>query len=102
MYVAMSSSPKRSPGMTGRLAALAMEATPQLFAIAVFASGTLTLISAVTPEFESRLTVLDGVLAEYAGRPAPDLSDEVRAAVELLGDPTPRVVPTVPHPLHGS
>ena len=78
MYVAMSSSVKRSPGMTGRLAALAMEATPQLFAIVVFASGTLTLISAVTPEFESRLTVLDGVLA-------PILIDLSHFAASVVG-----------------
>jgi len=62
----------------GRLAALAVEATPQIFAVAVFASGALTLVSAVTPEFEDRLTILDGVVA-------PILIDLSHFAASILG-----------------
>lgn len=50
---------RRSKGhVIGRLAALAREATPQLFAILVFASGALTLMSAATPVFSARLSEL--------------------------------------------
>jgi len=62
----------------GRLAALAVEATPQIFAVAVFASGALTLISAVTPEFEDRLTILDGLVA-------PILIDLSHFAASIVG-----------------
>ena len=62
----------------GRLAALAVEATPQIFAVAVFASGALTLVSAVTPEFEDRLTILDGLVA-------PILIDLSHFAASIVG-----------------
>lgn len=42
-----------------RLAGLAFELTPQLFAIASFMLGGLMLLSAVTPEFHERLNALD-------------------------------------------
>jgi lysylphosphatidylglycerol synthetase-like protein (DUF2156 family) len=50
--------PRSRGHVIGRLAALLREATPQLFAILVFASGGLTLMSATTPVFSARLSVL--------------------------------------------
>jgi lysylphosphatidylglycerol synthetase-like protein (DUF2156 family) len=47
-------------GVARRLAGLAKEATPQIFAVAVFAVGALMIISAVTPAFSDRLRALSG------------------------------------------
>lgn len=54
----MTPTPRSKGHVIGRLAALAREATPQLFAILVFASGGLTLMSAATPVFSNRLSAL--------------------------------------------
>ncbi|CAN5419066.1 bifunctional lysylphosphatidylglycerol flippase/synthetase MprF [soil metagenome] len=62
----------------GRLAALAREATPQIFAVAVFGVGALTLISAVTPAFADRLTVLQGTVS-------PILIDLSHFAASVIG-----------------
>ncbi len=53
---------KRSPGLTRRLAGLAFELTPQVFAVACFMAGAVVLASAATPAFSSRLAVLDRAL----------------------------------------
>ncbi|MDB5421227.1 MAG: hypothetical protein JWR59_1174 [Brevundimonas sp.] len=51
--------PARPRGhVIARFAALGREATPQLFAVAVFVVGALTLISATTPAFGERLAIL--------------------------------------------
>lgn len=50
-------------GVLRRLMALAGEATPQLFAVAVFVGGALMLVSAVTPEFADRLRTLSGAVS---------------------------------------
>jgi len=47
-------------GVARRLAGLAKEATPQIFAVAIFAVGALMIISAVTPAFSDRLRALSG------------------------------------------
>lgn len=54
----MTSSAKPKGRVIGRLLALGREATPQLFAIAVFIVGALTLISATTPAVRDRLLFL--------------------------------------------
>lgn len=51
------------PGLVRRLAGLAYELTPQVFAILAFLAGGLMLISAVTPEFDDRLRRLTGVVS---------------------------------------
>lgn len=53
---------KRSRGLAKRLAGLAFELTPQVFAVACFLAGTVVLASATTPAFTSRLAVLDRAL----------------------------------------
>lgn len=53
---------KRSQGLTRRLAGLAFELTPQVFAVACFMAGAVVLASAATPAFSSRLAVLDRAL----------------------------------------
>lgn len=54
----MTSPAKPKARMIGRLLALGREATPQLFAVAVFATGAFTLISATTPAVRDRLLFL--------------------------------------------
>jgi lysylphosphatidylglycerol synthetase-like protein (DUF2156 family) len=51
------------PGLLRRLAGLAYELTPQVFAVLAFGAGALMLISAVTPEFDGRLRQLTGVVS---------------------------------------
>ena len=53
---------KRSRGLTRRLAGLAFELTPQVFAVICFTAGAVVLASAATPAFSSRLAVLDRAL----------------------------------------
>ncbi len=62
----------------GRLAALAREATPQIFAVAIFVVGALTLISAVTPAFGDRLVMLRGTVS-------PILIDLSHFAASVIG-----------------
>jgi len=50
-------------GLLRRLASLAYELTPQIFAVLAFGAGALMLISAVTPEFDGRLRQLTGVVS---------------------------------------
>ena len=54
----METEPRR--GVVPRLAGLAKEATPQIFAVAVFAVGAIMIVSAVTPAFSDRLRALSG------------------------------------------
>jgi lysylphosphatidylglycerol synthetase-like protein (DUF2156 family) len=61
-----------------RLAALGREATPQIFAIVVFGVGALTLISAVTPAFRDRLSILRGTVS-------PVLIDLSHFAASVIG-----------------
>lgn len=65
-------------GVLRRLLALAGEATPQMFAVAVFAGGALTLVSAVTPEFADRLRALSGAVS-------PRLIDLSHFASSVIG-----------------
>ena len=53
---------KRSQGLVKRLAGLAFELTPQVFAVACFVVGASILASAATPAFAHRLAVLDRAL----------------------------------------
>lgn len=53
---------QRRPTLGPRLAALALELTPQVFAAASLASGLLILASAVTPAFGDRLRLLSGLM----------------------------------------
>lgn len=58
------SAPKfKTRGVAMRLAALAAEATPQAFAVVVFAVGALMIVSAVTPAFGDRLRALAGFVS---------------------------------------
>lgn len=66
----------RSVGM--RLGALALEATPQIFAVVVFVAGTIMIVSAVTPAFEYRLRAL-------AGAVSPLLIDLSHFAASVIG-----------------
>ena len=59
----MSSRPRHTSGLIRRLAGLAFELTPQIFAVLAFGAGALMLASAVTPEFDSRLRQLTGVVS---------------------------------------
>nr|WP_295239069.1 GNAT family N-acetyltransferase [uncultured Brevundimonas sp.] len=59
----MSSRPRHTSGLIRRLAGLAFELTPQIFAVVAFGAGALMLASAVTPEFDSRLRQLTGVVS---------------------------------------
>jgi lysylphosphatidylglycerol synthetase-like protein (DUF2156 family) len=71
--------PARSKGhVIGRLAALGREATPQLFAVAVFVVGALTLISATTPAFRERLAILRHTIS-------PILIDLSHFAASVIG-----------------
>lgn len=65
-------------GVIRRLLALAGEATPQMFAVAVFAGGALMLVSAVTPEFADRLRALSGAVS-------PRLIDLSHFASSVIG-----------------
>lgn len=69
-------SPARKVGW--RLAGLAAEATPQIFAVVVFAVGTLMIVSAVTPAFGMRLRAL-------AGAVSPLLIDLSHFAASVVG-----------------
>ena len=75
---AMSSSKVKTRGVAARLAALAAEATPQIFAIAVFAVGAVMIVSAVTPAFGDRLRAL-------AGSVSPLLIDLSHFAASVVG-----------------
>ena len=66
------------PGLPRRLLALAREVTPQLFALTVFATGALMLVSAVTPAFGGRLRALTGVVS-------PVLIDLSHFASSIIG-----------------
>ncbi len=57
-YQTAMSSPRRRPGILIRLLALVREASPQAFGVVVFGAGALTLISAVTPAFSNRLSIV--------------------------------------------
>lgn len=73
------SAPKvKTRGVAMRLAALAAEATPQAFAVAVFAVGALMIVSAVTPAFGHRLRAL-------AGSVSPLLIDLSHFAASVVG-----------------
>ncbi|CAN5369695.1 bifunctional lysylphosphatidylglycerol flippase/synthetase MprF [soil metagenome] len=74
----MTSTAKRKTHVIGRLAALAREATPQIFAVAVFGVGALTLISAVTPAFGDRLSILRDTVS-------PILIDLSHFAASVIG-----------------
>jgi phosphatidylglycerol lysyltransferase len=68
--------PRRGAGW--RLAGLAFEATPQIFAVAVFAVGALMLVSAVTPAFGGRIRALAGAIS-------PLMIDLSHFAASVLG-----------------
>ena len=74
----MTASTDPRKGVVRRLLALAGEATPQMFAVAVFAGGALTLVSAVTPEFADRLRALSGAVS-------PRLIDLSHFASSVIG-----------------
>ena len=74
--VTLRPSPRRGVGR--RVAGLALEATPQIFAVAVFAVGALMLVSAVTPAFGDRVRAL-------AGSVSPLLIDLSHFAASILG-----------------
>lgn len=78
MSAAMSSPKVKTRGVAVRLAALAAEATPQIFAVAVFAVGALMIVSAVTPAFGDRLRAL-------AGSVSPLLIDLSHFAASVVG-----------------
>jgi len=74
----MTASTDPRKGVIRRLLALAGEATPQMFAVAVFAGGALMLVSAVTPEFADRLRALSGAVS-------PRLIDLSHFASSVIG-----------------
>ena len=59
----MSNEAEPRRGVVRRLAGLAKEATPQVFAVVVFAVGALMIVSAVTPAFSDRLRALSGAVS---------------------------------------
>ena len=73
----MSGRPARR-GAIERLAALAREATPQVFGVLVFIAGGVMLVSAVTPTLGHRLRALSGVVS-------PILIDLSHFAASVLG-----------------
>lgn len=73
----MSGRPARR-GAIERLAALAREASPQVFGVLVFIAGGVMLVSAVTPTLGHRLRALSGVVS-------PILIDLSHFAASVLG-----------------